>query len=78
MKDRHDVRECAGEEGQALEALAHRNGEGHFQLLNTMEWKTHPSRRPVTANDSSMMPVYQNTTKSKTKKTNILMVPSST
>ena len=60
MKDRHDVRDCAGEEGQALEALARRTGDGgHFQLLNAMEWRTHPSRRPVTANDSSMMPVYQ-------------------
>lgn len=60
MKDHHDVRECAGEENVALESLAGRNGDGgHFQLLNAMEWKTHPSRRPVTANDSSMMPVYQ-------------------
>ena len=60
MKDRHDVRDCAGEEGQALEALARRSGDGgHFQLLNAMEWRTHPSRRPVTANDSSMMPVYE-------------------
>lgn len=60
MKDRHDVRECAGDERKALEALAHRNGDGHFQLLNAMEWRAHPSRRPVAANDSSLMPVYQN------------------